>query len=260
MRLQRHVWHQQLVRRTPEVTDHRGSFCPRHLTQTERTRHGAFEEELKVQGQVEEHKDTYPHCGHRPVSTRMICLQQIFWRGSLPPQKVQAFKGFLIFLSLTRPVHTELGHIFSEEIRESPHVSWEAINAARCCRGRKGFRLFVEIFRDFLAALHRDGHHITEFSIRNTSTCRQRAFYFSESWPTHVYEHWNNNRFHVDLAVSAELLWVDVTELPVSGKVTSGEETAGTVHCTLPPSHQLTDLQLENTENYTKLHSHTTLI
>lgn len=59
----------------------------------------------------------------------------------------------------------------------------------------------------------------------------------------------------MDLAVSAELLRVDVAELPVSCKVTSGEETAGTVHSTLPPSHQLRDLQLVNRGNYTELHS-----
>ncbi len=59
----------------------------------------------------------------------------------------------------------------------------------------------------------------------------------------------------MDLADSAELLRVDVAELPVSGKVTSGEETAGTVHCTLPPFHRLGDLQLENRGIYTELHS-----
>lgn len=49
--------------------------------------------------------------------------------------------------------------------------------------------------------------------------------------------------FYMDLAVSAGLLWVGSTKQLVSDKVTSGEETAGTVHCMLPPSYQLRDLQ-----------------
>lgn len=141
-------------------------------------------------------------------------------------------------------IHAELWHIFSKEIRESPHISREWIDAILCCRVVCRRWLFMEIYGDFLGALNRDGHKVAQLSIRNTRTCRQTVLDVEcESW--HIFMS-ISFRFYVHLAVSAGLLWVDAAELPVSGKVTWGEETPGRAHCTLPPSHQLTDLQLVN--------------
>lgn len=216
-------------------------------------------------------QDTYPNRVHRHISTQMICLQHISWgirRSSLPHQGVHAqqrcniLPQLLLYLSPTRPLHTELGHIFSEEIRESAHISREAIgNTTLCCSvvccGCQWLRIFKETCRDFLGALHRDGHHITRFPIRESCTCRQTVLKKSVKWIlTDMFLRvWCYNRFHTDLAVSAEPLRVDVAELLVWGRVTSGEGTPGTAHCTLPPSHQLTDPQLVNTGQYTEQYS-----
>ena len=146
-------------------------------------------------------KDTYPNCVHRHVSTQMICLQHISWgirRSSLPHQGVHAqqrcniLPQLLLYLSPRRPLHIKLGHIFSEEIRESAHISREAIGATTlgfsvvCC-GCQWLRIFKETCRDFLGALHRDGHHITRLPIRESCTCRQTVLKKSVKWIlTHV--------------------------------------------------------------------------
>lgn len=72
---------------------------------------------------------------------------------SWPPGGFQALQGwdvlyqFLVFIWLTTPVHRELGHVHSEEIRECFHVLREAASCGEVTRRRS--RLFLWMLRNF---------------------------------------------------------------------------------------------------------------